>query len=256
MNNRPWSREELVVALNLYLKIPFAKIHYTNPDIIKLAKAIGRTNSSVSMRLSNYAACDPYHSKRGVIGLRNGMSVCLPIWEAFEHNREKLLYESELILAKYENTTIEKKFHILFDDISNLEGKDAERLVKIRVNQNVFRQIVLSNYDGKCAISGIDIPDLLVASHIIPWSISQNERMNPENGICLSALYDKAYDKGMIGINTNLDILLSPILLQKSETHFYHRFFEHLRDFRITRPEKYLPKKEFLDYHLNNIFQG
>ena len=61
--------------------------------------------------------------------------------------------------------------------------------------------MVLSNYDSKCAITGIDIPQLLYASHIIPWSQNENERLNPENGICLSALYDKAIDKGLIGLN-------------------------------------------------------
>ena len=65
--------------------------------------------------------------------------------------------------------------------------------MKTRVNQNVFRQIVLANYNKKCAITGIDIPDLLVASHIIPWSKNEEERLNPENGICLSALYRPIY---------------------------------------------------------------
>ena len=76
--------------------------------------------------------------------------------------------------------------------------------MKTRVNQNVFRQIVVANYSGKCAISGIDMPELLFASHIIPWSKNEEERLNPENGICLSALYDKAFDKGLIAVNENI----------------------------------------------------
>ena len=72
------------------------------------------------------------------------------------------------------------------------------REVKTRVNQNVFRKIVLANYNGKCALTGIDISELLVACHIIPWSENEQERLNPENGICLSSLYDKAFDKGLI----------------------------------------------------------
>jgi putative restriction endonuclease len=42
--------------------------------------------------------------------------------------------------------------------------------------------MILANYSTKCAITGIDIPELL-ASHIVPWSINENERLNPENGI-------------------------------------------------------------------------
>lgn len=67
-------------------------------------------------------------------------------------------------------------------------GKTREQIVQVRVNQSVFRQIVLANYDFKCALSGIDIPELLVASHVIPWSYNEEERMNPKNGICLSSL--------------------------------------------------------------------
>jgi putative restriction endonuclease len=69
-------------------------------------------------------------------------------------------------------------------------GEERIREVKTRVNQSVFRQIVMSNYACKCAITGIDVPEFLVASHILPWSKSVDERLNPENGICLSSLYE------------------------------------------------------------------
>ena len=68
--------------------------------------------------------------------------------------------------------------------------------------------IIMANYSSRCDITGIDIPDLLFASHIIPWSKNENERLNPENGICLSALYDKVFDKGYIGINEKYGILI------------------------------------------------
>jgi putative restriction endonuclease len=64
--------------------------------------------------------------------------------------------------------------------------------IKARVNQNIFRQIVIANYSNKCAITGIDIPGLLLASHIIPWAKNEVERLNPENGICLSPPNDTA----------------------------------------------------------------
>ena len=81
--------------------------------------------------------------------------------------------------------------------------------VKTRVNQSVFRQIVLANYDGKCALTGIDLSELLVASHIIPWADNVQERLNPENGICLSSLYDKAFDKGLISFTNDQHIIFS-----------------------------------------------
>lgn len=80
-------------------------------------------------------------------------------------------FESERILAQKEHITIEDKFSDVLIGTDHLKGEYKVREVKTRVNQNVFRQIVIANYSGKCAVSGIDIPDLLVASHIIPWSI-------------------------------------------------------------------------------------
>ena len=117
-----------------------------------------------------------------------------PIWNEFINDMEKLVFESERILAEKENMTIETKFAEILYDTRNLKGETKIREVKTRVNLNFFRQVVVANYSGKCALTGIDIPDLLVASHIIPWSKNEKERLNPENGICFSALYDKAFD--------------------------------------------------------------
>lgn len=115
--------------------------------------------------------------------------------------------------------------------------------------------MVLTNYTTKCAITGIDIPELLLASHIVPWSKNENERLNPENGICLSALYDKAFDKGLIGINQSYQILLSQKLKKKKDNSFYQSHFAPLENLKITNPIKYLPRKEFLEYHLDSIFE-
>ena len=71
--------------------------------------------------------------------------------------------------------------------------------------------MILSNYNGHCALTGIDIPQLLLASHIIPWSKNKVTRLNPSNGICLSALYDKAFDQGLIGFDQHYKVILSPI---------------------------------------------
>ena len=166
MERRIWTREELILALNLYLKIPFGKIHHQNIDIVHLAGLIDRTPSSVSMRLSNFASVDPYHQRRGIKGLTGGIKQVQPIWDEFIDNKEELLFESERSLAELEHQTIEKKYSEILIDIQNLKGETKIREVKTRVNQNVFRQIVLANYSGKCAITGINIPDLLVASHI------------------------------------------------------------------------------------------
>ena len=253
-DRRLWSKEELILAFNLYLKISFGKTHSGNPKIIALADLINRTPASVVMRLGNFASIDPFHINRGISGLKNGMNQVQPIWDEFFNNQEELIFLSEQILAQRQNTSIEKKYKDVLSDINNLEGKDVLRTVKARVNQSVFREMILSNYNSKCAISGIDLPELLLASHIIPWSQNAEHRLNPENGICLSALYDKAFDKGLIGINLDHKIILSDTLKKKRDNEYFNKYFYHLENQQIIRPQKYLPKKEFLEHHLDTIF--
>lgn len=254
MERKLWSREELILVFNLYLKLPFGKMHTRTPEIIEMANLIGRTVNSIAIRLTNFAACDPYHQNRGVKGMVGGIKQCQPIWDEFFGNKELLIFESENILAEKENVTIETKFNELLFDLKDLKGETKLREVKTRVNQNVFRQIVVANYSSKCAITGIDLPELLFASHIIPWSKNEDERLNPENGICLSALYDKAFDRGLIAVNEKYQILISEKLKKKKDADYYGKYFASIENQLLISPQRYFPKKEFIQYHLDEIF--
>lgn len=171
MNKNLWTRDEMILVLNLYLKTPFGKMYAGNMEVIKIAHLIGRTPNAVALRLVNYAFYDPQLKQRGISGMSHGGKKCEEYWNEFANDPEKLLYESERILAQYEGTSVEKKFEKELRDIPpDIIGETKISQVKTRVNQNIFRQIILANYDYKCALSGIDIPELLVASHIIPWS--------------------------------------------------------------------------------------
>ncbi len=250
-----WTKEELILAFNLYLKLPFGKMHKHTPEIIELANLLGRTPSSIGMRLGNFASIDPFHQQRGVGGLKGGMNQVKPIWDEFFHNQEELVFLSEKILAQKENTSIENKYKEILFDLKDLKGETKIREVKTRVNQSVFREMVLANYTTKCAITAIDLPQLLLASHILPWSKNEEHRLNPENGICLSALYDKAFDKGIIGINKNYEVILSSTLKKKKDTLFFKNHFAPIENLKIIKPVKYLPRKEFLEYHLDTVFE-
>lgn len=229
-------------------------MHTRTPEVIEMANLLGRTVNSIAIRLTNFAACDPYHQNRGVKGMVGGIKQCQPIWDEFFTNQEELIFLSEQILAEKEHQTIETKFDELLFDIKDLKGETKIREVKTRVNQNVFRQIVVANYSGKCAITGIDIPELLFASHIIPWSKNEDERLNPENGICLSALYDKAYDKGLISINEKYQVIISDKLKKKKEADYFGKYFAPIENQSLILPQRYFPKKEFIQYHLDEIF--
>lgn len=255
MKRKLWSREELILAFNLYLKTPFGKMHSTNREVIHLANLLGRTPNSIALRLVNFASVDPVLKARGIKGMDGGKKVVQPIWDEFFNNQEELLFLSEKILAEKEHSSIEKKFEELFWGMNELKGEVKLREIKTRVNQNVFRQIVMANYSGKCAISGIDLPELLFASHIVPWAKNEQERLNPENGICLSALYDRAFDKGLIGINEQYQILLSSKLKKRKSENYYGQYFAPLENQSLILPQKYLPRKEFIQYHLDVVFE-
>ncbi|MEN2398143.1 HNH endonuclease [Flavobacterium sp. MC2016-06] len=250
-----WTRDEFIVAFNLYLTIEYKKINDQNTDVIKLANLINRSPGSISIRLANFASVDPYHQQRGAGGLKNGGAKIQSIWNEFSNNKEELIFQSEKILAEKENISIENKYESILFDLKDLKGEMIVREIKTRVNQYVFRKMVLANYSSKCAITGIDIPELLFASHIIPWSKNENERMNAENGICLSALYDKAFDKGLISINTNHEVIFSSSLKNKKDTEFYKIHFAPIENQKINSAQKYLPRKDFLEYHLDTIFK-
>jgi putative restriction endonuclease len=249
-----WSREELILAFNLYLKLPFGKMHSRTPEVVELAGLTGRTSSSIAFRLTNFASCDPYHQQRGVKGMEGGKKQCQPIWDEFFNNQEELIFLSEQIRATFEKTTIEEKFKNLFKDITDLKGETRIREVKTRVNQSVFREIVISNYNQTCAISGIKVPQLLVASHIIPWSKNEKQRLNPENGICLSSLYDKAFDTGLITFDTNYQLKISKYLNEFKLEPNVQKFIFEFEKKEIILPIRFLPNKEFLAYHQEEIF--
>lgn len=250
-----WTRDEYILALNLYYKLPFGQLSQTNKNVQELAKLIGRTNGAVAMRLTNFAACDPYILATGRHGLDAGKKTCQPYWDEFNDNREALLFESEKILAKYQNKTIEEKFKDSLKDIGDLQGEDKMREVKTRVNQSVFRSIIISNYSGKCALTGIDVPELLVASHIKPWAMDVKERLNPENGICLSSLYDAAFDKGLIGFDQNYNVVLSHRILEQETKDYYDKYFGSIDHVQLMLPEEHKPNKTFLEWHMDTIFQ-
>lgn len=139
------------------------------------------------------------------------------------------------------------------------EGEDIETKAKHRKGQDYFRRMILSIYGGRCALTGIDIPQVLLASHIIPWGDKshKDDRLNPSNGICLSALYDKAFDKGLITFSPDdYKVLFSSALKEKENMEYYSKHFACIDGKRLTLPSEYQPNKDFLAYHREKIFVG
>jgi putative restriction endonuclease len=252
VSRKNWSREELIVAFNLYCKTPFTKINTGNKSIMALAAIIGRSPSSVALKLANFARLDPVLQERNISGMRHGSKAEAGIWNEFSNNWEELAYQSELILAQFRNDSVENSTGIPRVDLPR-EGKEREAVVKTRVNQSFFRQTVLASYDNRCCITGLAIPELLVAGHIIPWAIDKKNRMNPCNGLCLNALHDRAFDKGLITITPDYRLHLSEVL--KKGDPIMGLFFMPYDHKQITLPQRFLPSREFIEYHNKHVFR-
>ncbi len=244
-----WTRDELILAINLYCKLPFGKMHSRNTDIINFGSLIGRTPSSIALKLGNFASFDPTLKERGIKGASNASKLDKQIWDEFYNNWDAALLESEKLLAQTKHTTIEKLNKIEIDDLPR-EGKEKERLVKVRVNQSIFRTMILATYNNKCCVTGIDNTDLLIASHIVPWSKDEKNRLNPMNGLCLNALHDRAFDKGLITVSAeDYTIKISSKLKTKNIVASIEQSFINFDGRSILLPDKFLPAKEFLKTH-------
>lgn len=253
MKSNNWTREELIVAFNLYCKIPFSKTVKTNPEIVNVAKLIGRTSSAVAFKLGNFGSFDESLKKRGIKGLPNTSKLDREIWDEFHTNWDKLAYESELLIAKFANKRIEENNEINLLDIPI--GKERESLIKARVNQNFFRSVILSSYNSKCCITGLNIPDFLIASHIVPWKDDVENRLNPRNGLCLNSLHDKAFDKGFITITPDYRVKVSKCFEEFGDKTIVNDFFLKYENMPIILPDKFPPDKKFLDFHYKSIFR-
>ena len=251
--NKNWTRDELIVAFNLYCKIPFSKIYYKHPQIVKLAHIIGRTPSAVALKLVNFGRLDPELQKRNIVGMRHGSKSEETIWNEFRNNWEELAFEGERIFAELKHEPIEKSAGIE-DDYLPEEGREREAIVKTRVNQKFFHDTVLASYDNKCCITGINLPGLLVAGHIVPWSKDKKNRLNPSNGLCLNSLHHAAFDRGFITLTTDYIITLSKIVFDQKKIDVAKQFFIPYENKKISLPQRFLPDKSFLEYHNKHIF--
>lgn len=237
-----WQEPELIEALKLYLVTPFGRLHKGNPDVVALAERLGRSVNAVSWKLVNFASLDPEIVESGRKGASNSSKLDQWVWNEYAQ-KGIALFDEEPIEQGQSLTT----------DIAT----EAIRSQKVRLRQGYFRKMVLAAYDYKCAVSGISVPELLIASHITPWSADESLRLEPSNGLCLSSLYDKAFEVGLIGIEPTPDyrIQISPLLKDANTSDVYERFFGPYQNRSLNLPSRSLPSLEALERHYHERFK-
>lgn len=203
------------------------------------------------MKIGNFGSFDNRLKEQGIVGLSNASKLDKEIFYEFNGKWDELAYESKKLIAKYNGKQILDNYK----DIPN--GYEKETLIKQRVHQQFFRQAVLASYNGACCITGLSNPELLVTSHIKPWKDStSNEKTDPKNGLCLNSLYDKAFDRGFITISDKYEIIVSNKIRDICNGESVDKFFNILKGHKINLPEKFLPQKEYLQYHNDCIYEN
>ena len=249
-----WTRQQLLVAFALYCRLPFGQFHRGNPEIIRLADAIGRSPSALAMKLSNIASLDPAITSTGRRGLQSISINDRAMWDEMQSDWERFAVESQRVMSEVE-ATLEQDDNVTLEEEPTIIGEDREIQATARVGQRFFRATVMSAYNRRCCITGLSLPALLVASHIVPWSHNRANRVNPRNGLLLSALHDKAFDTGLITIDDDMTVRVSPNH-NKGNDLFFSEAVEAYAGKPIYLPEKFPPDKEFLAYHRDQIFQS
>jgi putative restriction endonuclease len=248
-SRRPWERDELLLALSLYFQTRFGRLHRTNPDIVELATTLGRTPSAVAMKASNFASLDPRLAARGVVGLQGASRADRAIWAEARPNMTWLAVESELAQARITRLNDQQKPRSTPTGPTETQVVRNERRV-----QSFFRAAVLATYDDKCAVTGMSVPALLNASHIIPWSIDEERRADPSNGIALNVLHDRAFDRGFITFDQSLKLIVSSALRNSSATNFQQSSLLDYEGSQLSIPDRNPPDEEALRYHRETVF--
>jgi putative restriction endonuclease len=256
---KPWTRVELLILLNLYEKIPFGKFDQSNPVLIDVASRMGRTPGSVAMKLSNLASLDERLAARGIKGLSGASALDRAVWAEFRTEHKALAPESEALLSELMTGDADVPIEVLPELITvprMPEGPtESAATVTVRRGQRYFRQAVLNAYGGCCAVTGLAIRDLLIASHIVPWSAGEDHRLDPQNGIALNALHDKAFDRGLITFDTDLRLVLASSLRDHFANTTVAQSFKTYEGQPLTFPaEAAGPKAEYLEYHRTKVF--
>ena len=250
-----WTKEQIKLAFHLYCQLPYGRIHGRNPEIIALAKIIGRTSDAVAMKMLNIASIDPAVTDAGKAGLGNASALDRTVWDEFHADWERLALECHQLMQQ---TGQDQKSEELEPDDATIvpedfTGETRQVLTAQRIKQHFFRRAVLSSYRGRCCMSGLSEPRLLVASHIVPWSRDRTNRLNPSNGLCLSAIHDRAFDKGLISLTDDFRVMLSEKIRKRDEV-FIKTVFLPLENQSIEMPERFSPNHEFLHHHRTAIF--
>lgn len=264
---RGWTDSERILALDLYCRTRFGRIHARNPQIIRLAGAVGRTPNAVAMKCCNFASLDPSLRARGVSGLKNASVADESVYQRYTHDLLALSEQASIAAAEVglpwtaEQSATEPD---LEQDGTREQEESGEWLQpateaigarRVRINQRYFRTVVLSTYGSACAVCGLTVSPLLDAAHIIPWSENVNQRLDPRNGIAMCALHHRAFDAALVTIDAEGLFRIAPRLMIPDPPEVHAIALLKIDGSRFAQPERFAPDPDALEHHRKRFFR-
>ncbi|MCI1978369.1 MAG: HNH endonuclease [Bifidobacteriaceae bacterium] len=266
---RNWSREETMMAFALYVILQPRECDDKGLDVQRLASSLHRTPSSVALKIWNIAAHDVNRKNRGRVGMRHGSKLDSQVWEWYAVEPDLFMEECLSLLkdallkankSAPEPTPFASDRYSPLESATKLfvaeqvpEGKERETTTLQRVNQSYFRNSLLQNYHQTCCMTGIQIPALLIASHIKPWKASApTEKTAAANGLLLNAFHDRAFDQGLISINDDYRIMVNHDKVEHSDIN--DKWLYDFEGQTIALPSINRPSHEFIEYHHKHVF--
>lgn len=248
---KPWTREDVIIAYALYCVIPFSKVNNSNQTIKDAAEVMGRSPASLKMRICNLAALDPDFLATGRAGLTSVVNLDREVFAEFSSDWQRLSATAEELLGLPIFDVAEPVYNG-----PNKRHKKTYAEISEKQARRFFRKSVIAAYEGRCCISGMTIPQMLIASHIKPYAVSdfQTERANPANGLLLNAFYDRAFDQGLMTVLPDLTILISDQVKEVYTDERTREWLYSIEGTKIKRPARFAPNRDLLAYHNEYVF--
>jgi len=249
-DGQPWTRDQLILAFELYCRIPFQRTKATEPRVKDLAKSLHRTPASVARKLGNFGAFDPQLAARSISGLTHGSKLDRAVWDEFHSDWNTLIVRAESLRSQLEpQESLEEAF--------NVPAGPSEQVVtrKQRLHQSFFREAVISSYNARCCITGLPIVECLVAGHIIPWSVDGRRRADPTNGLCMSATFDRLFDCGLMAIEDNLALVVSKRVRDLKDLSVAEMVGKKHGQ-KMFPPARFYPDPACLRWHREHVFRN
>jgi hypothetical protein len=245
-HNADWSQDELLAALELYCRTPFGRQHAGNPDVIGLARLIGRTPGAVAYKLNNFVRNDPEEAARGIRGASHGSVADGRLFARFLADPDAVTLEMSDALHRIGGQSEPADAG---PDAHCDAPTERDATVPTRLMQGYFRRRVMAAYSWQCAMCDVDVPCLLNAAHIMPWARAESRRTDPRNGLALCVLHDRAFDRGLVTVTADYTIHTVSARLGSTRSRAVREMIGGLDGCRIHVPRVFAPDREALTAH-------